>query len=293
MSAIVKWKEKPLRTRTDTIRGLLSDNEARLKSALGGIIPVGKFIEMAMSAYSRGDGGLQEAHPSSVCQAVMQAAQLGLSIDPMAGEAYLVTRNNKHIGQKWTTLMIGYRGLMKRAWNSGLIDEIVAAVVHKGDEFNHTSGTTQTIHHVKNLEATSRPEIVCSYASARLKQYAVDGTPCGGSHVIHVSPMWEINEAMAASQGDGKYGPWKDNFGAMAQKTAIRRLMKMLPMDEQVQSILAIEDAASQGDHFRPPEMEDGAFVVEQEGPPESLDELKEVTDGSSGEVDPGENPFL
>lgn len=224
------------------VRTLLRAQSRQIHVALAGAMDTEKFVRVALTAFAKGDDKLASAHPLSVLSAVISAAQLGLSVDPLVGEAYLVSRWNKHRGCQWAQLMIGYQGLLKRSRMSGEIAYFDAGVVYVGDELDVRLGTDPHITHVRitDLAIAEEPEIIASYAIAHFRgeeQYKR----------VYLCPRWEIDKARARSES-GEWGPWKTDYAAMAQKTALRRLLKICPMDEKTQAAIAREEAEEVGE---------------------------------------------
>ena len=220
------------------------------KALSGSSMDLEKFTRVALTAWERGDENLMAAHPASIASAVMAAAQLGLSLDPLIGEAYLVARKNSKHDCMWAGLMIGYKGLLKRGRKSSSVEMFDAGVVYEGDELIVRQGTEPMLEHTRSLSVTKEPQVVAAWAVAHFK---------GGFKRIVVVPRWELDKAR--KQG-AKYGPWVQHFGAMSQKTALRRLLAVCPMDEDTQSALGQEEANERGEFIDPRDFETGETQV-------------------------------
>lgn len=223
--------------------GMLNEPKVRqqISDALAGAFDINQYVRMAMTAYSRGDKTLKQAHPVSIVGAVVQAAQAGLSLDPLLGEAYVVARKNKNTGGHWASLMIGYPGLMKRARRAQGVDFDMAAVF-VGDEFEYQQGTNPSIRHVRSEKPPPRgrdgkPEVRCAYAVAHFPS---------GYKRVYMMPRWEIDETRARS-GTPNGPAWRDNYPAMAAKSALRRVMKACPMDDMTARLISQEERAEVG----------------------------------------------
>ncbi len=232
----------PLDERKKAIRSAMNAQKGEIAKALSGALDVDKFIRVALTAISTGDDSLLLADPVSLLGAITQAAQLGLSIDPFVGEAYLVARKNKDTGGYWASLMLGYQGLMKRARKSGEIDFFDGGAVYEGDKFKviRDADGIPMVEHERGLEAKEEPRVIASWAIAHFAN--------SRHRRLVVLPRWEIDKSKKMAGGGGKYGPWKDHLGPMAIKTALRKLCKLLPMDEMTTTTLALEDANDRGE---------------------------------------------
>lgn len=255
------------------MRQTLAKLEVEFSRALSRAIDVKQFTRVAMTVYQTGSD-LLECDPRTFIAACMQAAQLGLSVDPTLGEFYLIPRWNKHLGCKTVTTQIGYQGLLKRVRRSPLVDVIDAAVVRDGDGFEVVQGTTASLRHVPNLR--DKPgDIIAAWALCRFKS---------GATVFRVLPKWEIDAAR--SRSDSKSGPWVTDYAAMAMKTALRRLCKVIPTDDATRSLVFNEER----DEAR--EFIDVGFVVSQSGEQGDRDERSDEGETPKiAECNPGEDP--
>jgi recombination protein RecT len=175
---------------------------------------------------------------TSIVRALMQAGELGLEIGGLLGEAYLVPYNNKITEhgkpdrwEKHAQCLIGYRGLMKLARQSGLIQSISARVVYAGETF-HVDLANETVSHMLQLDVDRSDEnIVAAYAIARLKD--------GGTQ-IDVMSRREL-DAIKARSKSGNSGPWVSDKSEMCRKTVVRRLYKYLPVSTELQNALELD----------------------------------------------------
>jgi recombination protein RecT len=224
MSAIVKQK-------SNEVVGLLEGSKSELARALAGSIDPDKFTRVALTLYRTGDEKLQKCDPLSFIAAVMQAAQLGLSVDPLLGEFWLIPRRSKnHGGRLIVTSIIGYKGLLKRARRCPGVTNIDADVVREGDYFDAQKGTAPSVVH-RPLLSEERRQVIGAYAVAWLR---------GGPPSVRVLDVAEIDAARQRSEAPDKI--WGTDYAAMARKTALRRLCPMLPLDELTLQQLARED---------------------------------------------------
>lgn len=161
---------------------------------------------------------LGRCEPASLLGALMTCAQLGLEPGPL-GEAYLVPYGNQ------VTFIPGYRGLIKLAWQSGQLTSIAAHTVHENDDFDYEYGLDPKLRHKPAL--TSRGKVIAVYAAAVFKN--------GGSAfiVMSIEDVEKIRERSRA----GKNGPWKTDYDAMARKTAVRQLIRWLPLSSELSTL--------------------------------------------------------
>ncbi len=174
---------------------------------------------------------LMQCKPSSVLKSMMESARYGLEPNSPLSEAALIP-----YGQE-CTFLIEYRGMMKLAWNTGLIKSLDYDKVCEGDEFDYSKGSNGlSFHHRPSLSA-SRGEGSIYYAYAELKH--------GGTAFQVMTRDDIVAHAKQFSRGySAKSSPWQTDFDAMAYKTVIRQLCdKKLPKSTTENGILMNEAA--------------------------------------------------
>ena len=197
---------------------------------------------------------LMQCKPSSVLKSMMESARYGLEPNSPLSEAALIP-----YGQE-CTFLIEYRGMMKLAWNTGLIKSLDYDKVCDGDEFDYSKGSNGlSFHHRPNL-SNSRGEGSIYYAYAELKH--------GGTAFQVMTRDDIVAHAKHFSRGySSKSSPWQTDFDAMAYKTVIRQLCdKKLPKSTTENGILMNE--AAHIDDF----VEEPRHIVMQEKELEVMD---------------------
>lgn len=174
---------------------------------------------------------LLECDRASFLRAIMIAASLGLEPNGALGDAYLVPFKDK------VQLIIGYKGLIALARRSGQISTIQATLVHDDDVFEYELGLEPRIRHVPAKEPTDGRKVTHVYAVARLKDGGVQFVVMAKSEV----------DARRTRSRSGNDGPWATDYGAMAQKTALRELSKLLPMSVEWRQAVTYDDLSERG----------------------------------------------
>jgi len=170
-------------------------------------------------------------------RAIATSCELRLFPGPMQECAYVPIKNGKtgKLEINWWPM---YQGLVKLAFNSGLVKSISCDVVYEKDDFEFEKGSNEFLRHKPKL--VPREE-----RGARICAYAVIHTTHGQQ--IEVVPMQSIEATRKKSRaGNSEYSPWNiadgDNYDAMARKTALKRALKMIPKSASLSKALEADD---------------------------------------------------
>lgn len=209
---------------------------------------------------------LLECDRMSVFDALTTCAQLGLSPSGRLGSAYLIPFNGK------CTLVVGYKGYVDLAYRSGEVVGFGAQVVYEEDEFDYSEGFGVQIRHHKRSEEANPGPLRYVYAWAEMR---------GGYKVSLLMLRREVEAIKARAPGARKPGgPWDTDPAEMWKKTALRRLIKLLPLSPQKAQALhraqEVEDA----------EWVDAAEMPTEEGAPKrGTARLKALAQGNKAET--------
>lgn len=188
----------------------------RFADVLGKTMPVERLIRTVVLSVERLPA-LMDCDRQSIFNAAMSAACLGLEVDGVTGQGYLIPFKGK------AQLVIGYKGYNTLAARSGLT--ITGAVVREGDAFDYELGDKGFVKHKPNLGEPGR-RIIAAWAVAAAK----DRPP-----IISVLSIDEIMAIKAKSPGAKRSdSPWNNpniGFSAMAEKSAKRRLARSMPLN--------------------------------------------------------------
>ncbi len=217
----------------------LREQRAEITKALPRMIDPDQFSRIALTTVKQ-DAYLMEADPISFITAVFEAAQAGLMIDGVLGHAYLVPFWSSKKNTRMVQLIPGYKGLIDMARRSGEISKVEARVVRAGDRFAYAYGIHQRLEHTPSDDDSDQWTHV--YAIAWFKD-------------PNVPPQFEVMthrqvmaiRARSASVAKGHSSPWDSDEIPMAQKTAIRRLMRLLPLSIADQRIVSKDEAFDAG----------------------------------------------
>lgn len=222
-AAIVSSKDKQA-----TIRDLLEKAKPSISAVLPKHVTADRLLKVALSATAR-TPALLACSPQSILLAVMQSAELGLEVGGLLGDAYLVPFKGQ------VQLIVGYRGMVKLARQSGELTSLEAYVVHSNDKFEIEFGLEPRLVH-KPVMQGERGDVVAAYAIARFKD---------GARQVDVMTRAEI-DALKTRSASGANGPWVTDFPEMAKKSVVRRLCKYLPLSPELSKALEHEAAVEQ-----------------------------------------------
>lgn len=185
---------------------------------------VKREMSFANQAFSK-DTYLQKCSKESLAAAVINIANVGLTLNPISGESALIARYNK--GQYEATLMPMYKGLVKLLMANGNVKAINTQLVYENDTFELDLSKTDnpvTIHK-PCLRKSQRGELLGAYSIATLSNGAkqAEWMDIEEIHTIrNSSDSWKNEKGR-------KYSPWAKFEGEMVRKTVLKRITKYLP----------------------------------------------------------------
>lgn len=160
---------------------------------------------------------LAECSALSIVLSVAQACSIGLVPNTPLGLGYLVPF------AKTCQFIVGYKGLIRLATQSGEVAKIDARPVFAQDHLDLAYGLVERLEHVPKEGDRTEQSMVGVYAIATLTN---------GEKKFEYLTKKEV-DAIRARAKAGTKGPWVTDYIEMARKTAIRRLCKTLPLSEE------------------------------------------------------------
>jgi recombination protein RecT len=204
---------------------VLRDELEKMKHAMAEVMPKhltpDRLVKVVLSCTVR-KPELLDCTIASICRCVMQAAELGLELGGLLGEAYLVPYG------KESQCIIGYQGLLKLARQSDQIASTGAHVVYDGDLFEVDYGENRVIHKPSFKVSHADTSILAGWAKTVLK----DGSP-----IIEAMSREDIDRVRCRSKAS-KNGPWVTDYAEMARKSVLRRHLKYVPRSAEITAAL-------------------------------------------------------
>lgn len=278
-------KKKPV-----SIQEMIEASTKALGRALPAHMRPDRLVRIALTTL-RLNQKLYQCDPQSFLGALFQCAQLGLEPN-IEGQAYIIPYNTSvKTDAGWqkklvAQFQIGYKGYIELFWRHQSSLSLQMEVVRKHDvdngNFSFDLGAN-VLKHTPDLFAADRGDVVGYYAVASLKG--------GGTAVKVMSKDEVVAHAKRFSKcwntKDGRFmddTPWASHFDAMAKKTVLIQLMKLLPKSIELQRALAMDETVKfkvEGDmvDVPPAEIEHKAEAAED----------KTETKTATPDRDPGE----
>ena len=160
---------------------------------------------------------IAECTPESIETAIIHAVNAKLV--PDGREAAIVPFNSRD--GKVATFIPMIEGQIKLALAASPGMTIRTRLVYQADEWEYAEGLRPVLRHVPHSTgARTEDQIVAAYAVADLP---------GGGTAYEVMLRGDIDRHRGYSRSRGNQTPWNTHYGAMAEKTVARALVKRLP----------------------------------------------------------------
>ncbi len=160
-------------------------------------------------------------NPSSLQNAIINVAAIGISLNPANKHAYIVPRDGM------ACLDISYMGLMHLAVKSGSIEWGQAKLVYSNDDYKN-SGIDKAPIHVQQTFG-DKGHIIGAYCTVKLKS---------GDFLTEEMDMAAIEKVKSKSKAAN--GPWKTFPEEMIRKTVVKRASKYWPSSDQISEAINV-----------------------------------------------------
>lgn len=217
-----------------------NETQARLRDVASKYLDPAEIARCLLLAAAR-KPQIYDCTTESILRCMMEAAILGVRPGGTLGRGYLIPRRNRKVRGHPLELTFdpGWRGLSDIARRSKVVLGIEARVVYDKDEFRRYEGTSPRIEHVPYDGDEDPGELRYAYAVAFFE---------GGHTQFEVLSWRDIEKIKAASESRDErgqlVGPWVEWEDEMWKKSAVRRLCKHLPTDEELEYALEVATAA-------------------------------------------------
>lgn len=256
------------------VRASIERQQPQFKLALPAHVDDGRFTRAALTAINTVPR-LAECTTPSILAGLMQAAQLGLEVADVRGQAYLIPRWDGRDKVMKATFQLGYRGMIDLAARSGI--DVAAEEIRENDEYDFALGTRRFLRHKPTI-TSPRGRVIAYYATA---SFADGRTPAFA--IMSVAEVEEHRDKFASQKNKAGdiIGPWVEHFDGMARKTVIRALLNYLPVSVEMRDAVQRDVIEATISEQRP--------VLVPLSPPDDTPALGEAppdnVDGDTGEI--------
>ncbi len=208
-----------------------------------------------LSSLAQNDPKFYECTPDSVIAGMMACVHLDLMPNTPEQDAFLIPR--KIHGVQKVTFQLGYKGLIKLGYRSGVVMAMGAELVFPEDEFEVIAGSEQKLIHKPNydIDRTKFGDVTRVYAWAH---------PTNGGKIFDVMSMSELEKVRETVQAKSTDAPWQKWPEAMAKKTVLKRMSKFLPSSAENNSIQLASQYDSWAEAGKLKASEDGQLKAEE-----------------------------
>ena len=239
---------------TKEITNVFNKTEERFKSVAPSAISYEAERGFAMQILTNNSWLMTVAqnNTTSLAQAIINVAAIGLSLNPAEKQAYLISRNIKE-GQKWVNKIFlepSYIGLCRLATNSGSIEWIQAKIVYEKDSFMD-NGVGEKPEHKYNAFGKDRGDFVGVYCVAKTHTNDYLTTLLDAEQVTGIMARSEAYKAFK-EKNKGNGGPWVTDFEEMAKKSVIRNAFKTWPRSVTSERMAEAVHLSNENEGFEP-----------------------------------------
>ena len=244
MATVSEAKKDISVVETTGLRGLIEKSAKELAKALPNHMRPERLVRIALTCI-RLNPELAKCTPESFLGALFVSAQLGL--EPVAGLAYILPFNNsRKINGEWKTIkeaqfVNGYKGLAALFYRHEKSLTLDWGIVHEKDDFSYEHGTAAFLRH---KPANGERGAVQGY-------YVIAGLSGGGKVFRYMSRQECLDHGQKHSKTYDKKtsefyksSPWATNFDAMALKTVLIQLAKLLPLSIELQQAIQADETS-------------------------------------------------
>ena len=255
--------------RHQEINNLFESQKMMILKTIGDKTKANKFIATAVKVAT--DYKLANCNTNSIVDACIAVAQLDLDLTPALGHAYIVPFKGS------VQLIVSARGYTALLARTGW--KLKSYIVNEDDFFEYNmDGFDETIKFKKNLDSENE---VFRYAVALA--LSPDGTL-----YIEIMNKKQIEKHRLASSNQNSTTPtgiWKDWYEQMALKTVVKKLVKKLPIGEEIAFALEKDDKTIEAEITNTKQLNLNQIAMSPEPEPER-DLLENfVIDRATGEV--------
>lgn len=207
----------------ENLKSFITQNKNKIIEVLPKFINQDLFFRTIFIAIAK-DPNLAKCTTSSFLIALLDAAAMGIIPNSPSKEAYIVPyTDDRDRTKKKATFQLSYKGLINITYRNPIVKDITVSEVCENDKFRCVYGDDRhrILYHEIPIK-TPRGNVIGYYAEVRMRNggdvFKYKSKENIESFAREKSPMYRNGS-----------GPWKTDFGAMAKKTILKEVLKIIP----------------------------------------------------------------
>lgn len=173
---------------------------------------------------------LRKSTTDSILKSILNLSQTGLTLNPIAKEAFLIPRYDGTSKSVQAVLEPSYVGLVKLLTDAGSVTSINTQLVYDEDEFEINLAADEPVRHIPNLQ--ERKTLIGVYSIAKL---VTGEKQPEWMEIKEVNKIRESSDSYKAFLKDNqKQTIWNTYYGEMVRKTVLKRIYKYLPRTDRM-----------------------------------------------------------
>lgn len=176
---------------------------------------------------------LRQSTMQSFLTSIMNVAKIGLTLNPVAKEAYLIPRYDHHSNSVVCSLEPSYIGIVKLLTDAGSVKSIQTNIVYEGDDIDFDMASANPIvkHIPYVVTGNEKGGIKFVYSKAILHDGTIQVEYMSYAEIMEIRGFSESYKAYEAKKA--KSSIWVTWEAEMCRKTVIKRFAKYLPRTEK------------------------------------------------------------
>ncbi|AYD87392.1 RecT-like DNA pairing protein [Microbacterium phage ValentiniPuff] len=219
----------------------------QVQKQLGPGFDAGSYVRSVVSAI-KNSPDLERCDPATIFGGMFTAAQMHLEIGGGLGQSWLIPRRNNKSEYGWeASFQIGYQGLLKLAYNTGILIAADTEIVRVGDKFQRGANSERGKFY--DLEYGAEHENLDTPLMGVIGMFWTRGAhrPVWRYLTIDEIERRRPDHTKEQTGSRGTYvpnTPWKTDYQAMCEKTAMIHTLKWAPKSPHLALALNIDNQA-------------------------------------------------
>lgn len=237
--------ELAVATPTSQLKVALEKYKPQLSRALPAHMNVDRFLSVIIGAAGK-NPAIADCEPTTIMQAVGQAARMGLEID-ISGHGFLVPYNDTKRQIKVCQFIPGWQGIVDLINRSGR-GVVKTGAVFTGDFFEYDLGMDASLRH-RNEGSESADHLLYTYAIGYIKGE-------GGWNPPPILEVWKVARVQAHFDTYNRVGKnhyaLKDgnNWIQYARKLPLLQVCKYMPKSSEISKAIEASNRSDSGEPF-------------------------------------------